>query len=486
MTSWSASVMNTDPRGGARRGGAGPFSGVGALGETVLDALLAAGMLLALETQLRFGDGSFGPGEAFIGLWIAVHGARLILSERVPGGRAPVTFAAFWAVFCIGLCLGLIAIVVRAEPTPWQLVIHDTIAYAIAASLCLLLTTMRDRARRMRRLQWMIVVSGALSLVAQILSALVPIPIPGLDPWYWDRMRGWSSNPNQYALLCLLLGLLAMTLVEEARSLAAKSVAFACMCVVLGGGLLGKSNAYSAVTAATVSLFLLIKLFQAIARLDRRQGRIMPAAVMVAAGLAYAGCLLAPAIDHLAVTGEVRGAMLRDPKKEDRQVGQRVALWKQALERGASAWMLGLGPGPHLEIPHEVAVGHNGGPIKLIKLQHPQVELAANFEAHNTFLDIFVQGGLLATGAFALLYLMCLTSTWREGRGGLFALLVGLAAFGMFHFVARHPMVWFVFALALVGPSGGQRFGLSRPGPRSKDARSKDARSKDDWAWTHT
>lgn len=36
----------------------------------IWDGLLALGMLLSLETQLRPGEASMGPGEALLALWI--------------------------------------------------------------------------------------------------------------------------------------------------------------------------------------------------------------------------------------------------------------------------------------------------------------------------------------------------------------------------------------------------------------------------------
>jgi len=61
--------------------------------------------------------------------------------------------------------------------------------------------------------------------------------------------------------------------------------------------------------------------------------------------------------------------------------------------------MLGLGPGPHLPIPAALLVGW-GASSEPINVQHPTPGIAPNFEAHNTLLELFVQGGLLAVASF--------------------------------------------------------------------------------------
>ena len=77
-----------------------------------------------------------------------------------------------------------------------------------------------------------------------------------------------------------------------------------------------------------------------------------------------------------------------------------------------------------------------------------------NFEAHNTLLDLFTQGGLAAVASFGLLVAGGMRRTYRANLAGLTVLLGGLAMFSMFHLIVRHPVFWFVIALCLVAGSG--------------------------------
>jgi O-antigen ligase len=117
---------------------------------------------------------------------------------------------------------------------------------------------------------------------------------------------------------------------------------------------------------------------------------------------------------------------------EDSQGDLRFQLWAEALEKGMGAAMLGLGPGPHLT-------------QKAWKLSPP-----AKFEAHNTPLDLFVQGGLLALLAIAGLYASLLLATTRAKLPALAALACASVVFSMFHFIIRHPIFWFGVVLCLL------------------------------------
>jgi O-antigen ligase len=122
-------------------------------------------------------------------------------------------------------------------------------------------------------------------------------------------------------------------------------------------------------------------------------------------------------------------------QKLERDVGGRAKLWAQALERGLESRMLGLGPGPHLVRPAE--------------LREPRWDWLPDFEAHNTFVDIFLQGGLLAVAGLLWLLVAAARESWKADLSCLAALVVAMSGFALTHFIIRHPIVWFVVALVL-------------------------------------
>jgi O-antigen ligase len=130
-------------------------------------------------------------------------------------------------------------------------------------------------------------------------------------------------------------------------------------------------------------------------------------------------------------------------EKLERDVGGRAKLWAQALDRGIESRLLGLGPGPHLVRPAE--------------LREPRLGWLPDFEAHNTFVDIFLQGGLLALACLLWLLLTAVRTSLNSNLSCLPALVISMAAFAMTHFVIRHPIVWFVVALAFAAGTSYQQ-----------------------------
>ena len=161
--------------------------------------------------------------------------------------------------------------------------------------------------------------------------------------------------------------------------------------------------------------------------------------------------------------------MARDTKNELEDSTVRLTLWRQAIQRGLESGMIGYGPGPHLEIPAVVLDGRRAGNLPM-NMVTPQSGLAANFEAHNTVLELFVQGGLLAAGGFVCVVGLAILRALRAGFDALAAGLLAINMFGCFHVIFRHPFVWLLIAGALsaraavrVGPAARAAFSVGQP-----------------------
>ena len=88
---------------------------------------------------------------------------------------------------------------------------------------------------------------------------------------------------------------------------------------------------------------------------------------------------------------------------------------------------------------------------------HPQFGFIPNFEAHDTFLDLFTHGGLIAVLSLSWLVATALIVTNRAELDGLTTLLCGLAIFSIFHLIVRHPIFWFAVSLCLVAAANPLR-----------------------------
>jgi hypothetical protein len=411
---------------------------------------MAMALLLALATQLRIAGA--GPGVALLALCIALA-LGLALWRGAAGVRGDaLSLFAFWALLAAAMSLGSIASTVRAFPVDVSLVSHDIGAYMLLTLLTLSFATLPERAQRLRRIQWWVAVFGACLSALQFANALGLISLPGVDPWYWDRMRGWAENPNQFALLSLLVGFCAVALIDGCETRAQKAAAALSAAVALGVGFQAKSNAYALMVAAGLLVYLALKGVRALSAAERSGIPAIGAALMLASTAGFALTLVSAQVNLRTELKSMAGDMARKGDDESADAALRLALWRQAVEVGWNSGGFGLGPGPHLAIPQSLIAARKAEREPKY-VEHPKEGVAPNFEAHNTVLELFVQGGALAVGAFAWILATAVRRAWRAGQDGVIALIVATIAFGSFHVVFRHPLVWFCLCLGVLAES---------------------------------
>jgi O-antigen ligase len=396
----------------------------------ILDWLLAFGLLLSTATQLRFGDTPFGPGELCLAVWLGLF-LCLQAGRPAPASNAALTrVVTFWLILIVAESVGAIVGFATELFFDTANIIHDVIAYFFLFGLAFTMALELASEQRRRRVTWLIVLLGAASLSLQVAQAygLIRLPI-GVEPWYFDRLTGWSDNPNQLGLVAALLALLSMHLAETATARMEMIVAAACAVLAFSVGVLTKSDSFALGILAAGAVFLAIKSSLWLATFKRGltfRAALVSLALLGLPVLAVGALPLAPAVvERLDAKSEAL-------YNEDSQGDLRFQLWGEALEKGMGAATLGLGPGPHLT-------------RKAWKRSPP-----AKFEAHNTPLDLFVQGGLLALLAIAGLYASLLLATTRARLPALAALSCAFVVFSMFHFIIRHPIFWFGVVLCFL------------------------------------
>jgi hypothetical protein len=280
------------------------------------------------------------------------------------------------------------------------------------------------------------------------------ISVGNIDPWYWDRFRGWSDNPNQLAFQCAMLGLLCLHLADVASTAFARIAAIGAGLLPIYVGLLTKSDTFGIVLVVAGPIYLLIKLRKWLAPRHRKLSARFAFAWIVVLALplllgtgAQFGYSLATNIRGLA-SDLGKG----DEQDSDKTANVRLQVWNAAFERGLDAGMLGLGPGPHVPTPPSIAAHRRDPAQDQPQIPTPQLNGTPNFEAHDTLLDVFTQGGLLAVLILAWLVTTAFLRTSQMRFDGLTTLLCGLTIFSIFHLVIRHPMFWFAIAICLAAP----------------------------------
>jgi hypothetical protein len=394
----------------------------------IRDALLALGVLLSTASQLRLGGLPLGPGELCLVLWIATALGRKPTRPRPPK-KVFSLLILFWLLFAfaqsIGMLVGLLFEPIRDTAS----IRHDILAYGLMATVSCMAAAELEVRPQLRRITWLMTGLGTVFFIFLLVDASGLFNIPNIDPWYWNRLRGWSENPNQFALLAMMLTALSIYLAETGIKPFEILTAFGCVGLALYTGLLTRSDSYILFLIVAGPIFLGLKLWSWIQLFE--QGPPLRAKLACIIVLSLPLLLLALAPFAPAVVAHAQN--FSTETFEDNDQGEtRLNLWKEAVGIGVEAKMLGFGPGPHLT-------------SKSYKRPPPD-----RFEAHNTLLDLFAQGGMLAVFAFLWLIGLSFFISCRGKIHALAGLVCGLTVFGMFHLIVRHPIFWFGITLCLI------------------------------------
>ena len=432
-----------------------------------LNVVLALGLLLSTSSQLRPDGAKIGPGEACLALWLVLMLAREGRRLGPPLTPGLTRMLTYWTVFAVALCLGTMTGFAIGDIHDRNLFRHDIMAFAVSAAVSCLLVVEPGADARMRDVSWLLAILGAAWLALQVAFGWELVNLGDFEPWEWDRFRGLSDNSNQLALFCAILGLLTLHLADSASRPGERIVALVCMTVAVVVGRLTQSNAFLIVLLAAVAIFVALKFRRWLTSREMTLSFRSASAWMffltlplVAAYVIPLGSSVASPTDQI-VMEMVRGAKSHEVNDA---ANLRFELWNEAVRRGLESGMLGLGPGPHIEIPNAIQVGRRTSVDAVSQASRPELHFAPNFEAHNTVLDLFVQSGLLGVSVLVWLVGSILAMTLQSRLDALTTLLCGLALFSIFHLVVRHPIVWFAIALCLVAAVNARRTAMTRAG----------------------
>jgi hypothetical protein len=416
------------------------------------DLILALGLLFTTASQLRVSGVPVGPGELGLVIWIAAVAAKALTSGAPPLSRTVSALLLFWGIFALALSIGMITALATGEAFEPELVVHDLIAYILVAVVSCLCAS---APARLRRIAWLLVTNGAVSLLLQLANGGGLLQIPGLDPWFWERFRGWSDNPNQLAILCLVLMLVAWYLADTAANLSSRLAAMALMIPPLVVGRLSQSDTFMLAVAVALPVWVVAKLIVC-ANQDRFKGSLgATTARLFLVAIPILLLCIAPVVLSRAdfVKGFVLGFAKNAGAEAADETNLRMNLWGEALHRGIESGMLGLGPGPHLQIPLSIVADHVNLSAEHAGVAHPIQNGTANYEAHNSVLDVFTQGGLLAVASFFWVLTRATKQVYRTRSAGLAAVIVGAVIFMMTGNIVRQPILWFAIVLCLVAPA---------------------------------
>lgn len=254
-----------------------------------------------------------------------------------------------------------------------------------------------------------------------------------------------------------MLGLTSLYLAESASRISTRIAAIGCVILPVYVGRLTQSDTFAVTMVAAGPIFLVIKL--AMSLFSDRKLTFQSAFAWIAV---IALPLMLVATIPFAVSGISEAQQLamglakNKGKGATEEANLRLFLWGEALRRGYETGMMGLGPGPHLPIPPSIVAARASYGVQPDDMNHPEATSSPNFEAHNTVLDLFTQGGLIAVLGFLWLTGTALVLACKARMAGLATLIGGLAIHAMTGLIVRSPLFWFVIALCLVSQEQGR------------------------------
>ena len=411
-----------------------------------LDIALCLGLALYPATQLRFGGAPAGIGELMLLVWLFCSFFSKRSQAIASSKTAVLRIGAFWATLVAGLSIGAMVGFWHEPFQFWSGMVRDIAAYAFMLALSLTMARDFRDAERRRRAAWTFLVLGSGALAVQ-LTWWVGLSLPlGADPWYYDRLRGWAEDPNQLGLFAALMTLVSLQAIEWSAQPWAllAAVVSAGMSVLVG--IATDSDTYSLSLIGALCVYGIVKARALYSAPDPENLR-RPAVVLAMIFLPLLGVSTLPAI------GDLRQRLVSDSVDlydKDGQGDLRLSLWSEATNKGLEVGMLGLGPGPHLS-------------QKYWKYAPPY-----KAETHNTSLELFAQGGLLAMTAFVGLCVSTFVSCWRSRLAASCALVTGLIVFSLTHHIIRHPLFWFGLTLALLESTAGSAGSVVRSAQRPR------------------
>ncbi|MGX7871601.1 O-antigen ligase family protein [Mesorhizobium sp. ORM6] len=402
----------------------------------IRDALLACGVAMSYATQLDIPRLPFGYGELFLVLWIMLSIGRILAGGRLEATPALAKLARFWLILTftlgVGTIVGYLTTVLYLAP-----LLHDTIAYLLLVCVTCLVAAEPDADANLRRSAWWTVAVANACFAVQIGVGWGWIHQSGVDPWYWDRFRGWSENPNQLALYCALFGPLALHLATTTTSPWGRLLGLSCLVLTFYVGRLTKSDTYLYTSILTCLIFVTLRVRTWLTAGSANTSLFRQVALLLMVGFLPLAMSLTPyALTEVSSAENYAKSLTKDKGGEatEETAALRLFLWDEALEKGGESGSLGLGPGPHLERP------------PIVDKQF----LPRPFEAHSTVIDLYTQGGLIAVLALAWIVGSAALSAWRAKSDALLALLASIVVFSIPHLIIRHPIVWFALTMSLV------------------------------------
>jgi hypothetical protein len=401
--------------------------------------LLGLLFVLTVCTTLRLPGLPIGVGEFGLVL-TGLFSAFLLRRRIIPAVRQYRVLVGLWGIYLVALAVAAgFSVVAGRLSAGW---LHDVMAFCFAISTAFLLLLLVGDSRQNVRHFALGFVSVALVLscfafLLVIFDYLIGKPVLSqallANDWWFGRFNAWAADPNQWALLLLVAGMLLVLQSERTRPVLLVLLLWLFLEVRSDAAVMGMM-AFMLVYARIVfhrqpalrrhALTVLMIFLATYATFRLVADKLPPSPVLRAVG-AVAG--VAPTEKMLKKRKRAleSGSAVFVGAGADK-LDHRMTIWINSLQAWWKSPVIGLGPG---------AYSGNTGPMQ-------------NTESHNLYLQILVNTGLVGLLAALGFVVWLVRSLWQSPETAPWiAALAGLLVQGLGQYLMRHPVFWVLIVL---------------------------------------
>lgn len=387
----------------------------------LLALLLSVVVFLSVSTNLRMNGFPIGVGE--IGLLLLMVVSIFIKPWQRVSNPLFLFWLAVWGCTALGYAFGTVV---------GNLRLHNAVAYAYTGLLTLAFVTVfaRLNASDLRRILLYFVVISVVALWLGFLAYLsfdqITLGLLRINTSDNGRYQGWCQNANQMSLLLTPMPFLILDLwATSLKRVQWCGVAWAIlllMAVVMG------FVVRSAALTACWALGLVVLGFLSWKQNQRTNWKPL----VVVLGVFAIGFVAVRSWTQLGFLGssEANNALQVGIGTAEEKVDIRIQLWKNALKVWEESKVFGHGPGAYSKFDMGAAS-------------------FSGMEAHNTLIDLLVQGGFLLALVYVSLFCWLMASLYRTRQWSLLVGILVIFSFEFFMFHLRQPVIWFCLTLSL-------------------------------------
>ena len=379
-------------------------------------------VFLSISTNLRMSGFPIGVGE--IGLLLLIAGGVFLKPWQSVSSPLFLFWLAVWGCTALGYAFGNVV---------GNLRLHNAIAYAYTGLLTLSLLALfaRLKAPDLRRILFYFVVISVLALWLGFLAYLSfdqgTLDSLRIDTSDNGRYQGWCQNANQMSLLLAPMPFLVLDLwsTSSKNTPSSKVGWLTLLLLTVVMGLVVRSAALTASWVLGLAILGLLNL--------RRNKRFHWKAVAAVIMVFVVGFIAVRALTQQGSLGasSQNNALQVGIGAADQKVDIRMQLWANAIKVWEKSPVFGHGPGAYSNFDMTETQSFSG------------------MEAHNTLIDLMVQGGALLALAYIGLFCWLMLVLYRSRQWLLLTSALVLFSFEFFMFHLRQPVLWFYLGLIL-------------------------------------